>query len=118
MIDEIISIEEVESGDTIDIEVSGDHLFFANDILTHNSQLSRGNLLVSIEDLTEGFMADSWRKVSISDLIVGMAATPEERAANRINFKTLKSRNGIKDEIFPLKIEYEKMTISDLAKKG
>jgi hypothetical protein len=36
-LDEIISIEELYEEEMIDIEVSGNHLFFANDILTHNS---------------------------------------------------------------------------------
>lgn len=116
--DEIIAIEDYAEDDmTVDIQVTGDNLFFANDILTHNSQLNRSNLSVSIDDLTEGFMADSWRKVSISDLLIGMAATPEERQNNRINFKTLKSRNGIKDMIIPLKVVYEQMRIEDLTKK-
>jgi len=36
--DEIIEIIDLgEEGEMIDIEVSGDHLFFANDILTKNS---------------------------------------------------------------------------------
>lgn len=35
--DEIISIEEVGILDTIDISVSGDNLFYCNDILTKNS---------------------------------------------------------------------------------
>ena len=41
--DKIVSIEEVEEGVTVDIEVDGDNLFFVNDILTHNSQLNRYN---------------------------------------------------------------------------
>lgn len=35
--DEIVSIEEVGTLDTIDISVSGDNLFYCNDILTKNS---------------------------------------------------------------------------------
>ncbi len=35
--DKIVSIECIGEMDTVDIEVSGDHLFYANDILTHNS---------------------------------------------------------------------------------
>lgn len=116
--DEIISIEEIDDCMTVDIEVDGDNLFFANNILTHNSQLSRGNLLVGIDELTEGFMADSWKKVGISDLLIGMAATTEERAAGRMNFKTLKSRNGIKDMIIPLNVVYQEMRIDDLTKKN
>ena len=35
--DEIVSIECLGEGDSIDIEVSDDHMFYANDILTKNS---------------------------------------------------------------------------------
>lgn len=35
--DEIVSIVEIGDGDTIDISVAGDQLFYANDILTKNS---------------------------------------------------------------------------------
>lgn len=37
MYDEITTITEIEEDYTIDIEVDDDHLFYANDILTHNS---------------------------------------------------------------------------------
>lgn len=36
LLDEIISIDEYGIIDTIDIELTGDRLFYANDILTHN----------------------------------------------------------------------------------
>ena len=117
MIDEIIKIEEIEEGDTIDIEVDGDHLFYANDILTHNSQLNRNNLSLSIDELTEASIADSWKKIMIADVVIGMAATPEERLNGRINFKTLKNRSGQKDVILPMKVNYPCMRIDDITKK-
>jgi len=116
-IDEIINIEVLDEGETIDIEVDGDHLFFANSILTHNSQLNRGNLSLSIDELTEASIADSWKKIMIADVAVAMAATPEERMNGKINFKTLKNRNGQKDVIIPLRINYPCMRIDDLTKK-
>jgi hypothetical protein len=48
--DEIIGIEKLENDLTIDIEVSGNHLFYANDILTHNS-----NSDVGLENTSESF---------------------------------------------------------------
>jgi len=35
--DEIVSIKRVGEGEMVDIEVDGDHLFYANNILTKNS---------------------------------------------------------------------------------
>uniref|UniRef100_UPI001298EAC6 cyanophage-like gp41-1 intein n=1 Tax=metagenome TaxID=256318 RepID=UPI001298EAC6 len=36
MLKKILKIEELDERELIDIEVSGNHLFYANDILTHN----------------------------------------------------------------------------------
>jgi len=50
--DEIISIDEYEEIETIDIEIdSEDNLFFANDILTHNSGINNTN--PSLTDVSE-----------------------------------------------------------------
>lgn len=81
------------------------------------TQFSKNNLNVSIEELTEFYIADSFKKVMVSDCLIGMAAKPEERAAGMINFKTLKSRNGAKDIIIPLTIDYPKLLIKDLAQR-
>jgi archaellum biogenesis ATPase FlaH len=48
--DEIIEIECIGFQEAVDIEVSGNHLFFANDILTHNSDSD-----VGITDVSESF---------------------------------------------------------------
>ena len=41
MIDEIVSIKKIGIRKTVDIEVDGDHLFYCNGILTHNSAAGR-----------------------------------------------------------------------------
>lgn len=43
MIDEIVSIRYIGEESTIDIDVNGDHLFYANNILTHNSAMEEQN---------------------------------------------------------------------------
>lgn len=48
MWESIVQIEEIGYSDAIDIEVSGNHLFYANDILTHNSSTDIG-----LEDTSE-----------------------------------------------------------------
>ncbi len=115
--EKIISIEELEEGQTIDIQVTGDNLFFANNILTHNSQLQRSAMNLTIDELSEGNMGDSWRKIAISDSVVLAHNTPEERSMGKINFKTVKARNGIKDSIVPLRIVYPEMRVDELRKK-
>lgn len=81
------------------------------------SQFNRGNIGITIDDLTEGFLADSFKKMFSADCLIGMVASPEDRINNRINLKALKNRNGPKDVIFPLNIYYEQLRMSDINKK-
>ena len=82
------------------------------------TQFSRGNLLVNIDSLTEGNLADSWKKMNTADCLIGIHNTPEERAANRLNYKILKCRNGAKDAIIPMNVQYDKLLISDVIRTG
>lgn len=116
--DEIISIEELDEEYTIDISVDGNNLFFANDILTHNSQtnrsVSRDNM--SAEDLTEAVIAESFKKLSIADFMLALVATPEDRVKGNINMKVLKDREGAKDIIIPMKVNYPQLRLYDVGK--
>jgi len=116
-LDEIVDIKYIGTDTTVDIEVDGDNLFYGNGILTHNSQMGRSALNIPINELDEGKIADSWKKIMIADGVIAMAYTAEERKNGRINMKGLKNRNGIKDFIIKLKIKYEILRISDLSKK-
>lgn len=77
------------------------------------SQFNRDALDMTIEELHEGKIADSWKKIMIGDGVIAMANTPEERMNGRINFKGVKNRNGIKDFIIPMRIVYEQLKIID-----
>ena len=68
--DEIISIEDVGELETIDISVSGDNLFYCNDILTKNS----------------------FGLPATADFMVALIATDELKAINQIMIKQLKNR--------------------------
>lgn len=82
MIDTIVQIEELDVDDTIDIEVSGNHLFFANGILTHNQ-----NSDVSLTDT-----ADSAGIIHAADLMLALIRTEELDAMGKIMIKQLKNR--------------------------
>jgi len=112
-LDEIVDIKYLGNNTTIDIEVDGDHLFFADDILTHNSQFNREVLNKPIDEISEGNIGESWKKVKIADCLIAMAATAEERLQGVINMKGLKNRNGPKDFIINMKIIYELLRITD-----
>lgn len=68
--DEIVEIEELGDMETIDISVSGDNLFYCNDILTKNSFGLPATL----------------------DLFLGIISTEELETLGQIMFKQLKNR--------------------------
>ena len=82
MLDEIVSIEKMSIAKTIDIEVSGNHLFYANDILTHNSTTD-----VDLTDTSESFGLPA-----TADLMFALISTEELENLNQIMVKQLKNR--------------------------
>jgi len=85
MFSEIESIEEIGMEETIDIEVSGDHTFYANDILTHNSGFASTDL-----EMTD--ISDSFGTAMTADLIISMIENDDMKLAGKYMFKMLKSR--------------------------
>lgn len=69
---------------------------------------------INIADMNETMLAESFRKMMAADSVIGMAITPEERMKGIIQMKTIKSRSGQKDLIFPLRVDYPKLKISNL----
>ena len=69
---------------------------------------------MTAEEVTEGVLADSFKKLMIADWMLALVNTPEERARGIINFKILKDREGQKDVIIPMKIEYPQLRIYDV----
>uniref|UniRef100_A0A6C0JVG3 Hint domain-containing protein n=1 Tax=viral metagenome TaxID=1070528 RepID=A0A6C0JVG3_9ZZZZ len=84
-LDEIVSIRKIGTEKTVDISVSNDNLFFANDILTHNSGYDNSDV-----DLSN--MSESYGLNSTADLILGLIRTEELDKLNQIMVKQLKNR--------------------------
>jgi len=82
MLKKILKIEELDEREMIDIEVSGNHLFYANDILTHNSS--------SDVDLTD--TSESFGLPATADFMFALIATEELEQSGRIMVKQLKNR--------------------------
>jgi len=81
--DEIIEIEDIDQvRNLIDIEVSGNHLFYANDILTHNS-----NSDVGLEDTSESFGLPA-----TADFMFAIISNDQLAGLNQILVKQLKNR--------------------------
>jgi len=106
-ITKISQIEEIEVDETIDIEVSGNHLFYANDILTHNSSSD-----VDITDTSESFGLPA-----TADLMVAFINTEQLENMNQIMVKQLKNRyNDINtNKRFTIGIDRSKMRLYDVA---
>ena len=81
----IVSIEEVGEVDMIDIEVTGNRLFYANDILTHNS--GYGNSDVELTDTAESFGLPA-----TADLMFALVSTEDMEQLNQLMVKQLKNR--------------------------
>lgn len=84
-LDEIVSITKLEEDYTVDISVSGNNLFYANRILTHNSGISNSD--VGLENISDS--------VGVSFTVDFMAAiiTSEELdTLGQLMIKQLKNR--------------------------
>ena len=92
---EIIAIEENEEEDTYDITLTDEHMFFANDIYTHNSGVNAE--IVTMEAISEAF-----NKCFVADFICSLSRTIEDRNNNTGRLYVAKNRNGADGLIFPL----------------
>ena len=87
VMDEIVSIELVGDEDTIDITVEDTHMFFANDVYSHNSALD--------EDIIEASkVSESYQKVMTADFVMSLSRKVEDKVANTGRFHVIKNRFG------------------------
>lgn len=105
-IDEIIEIEELEEDLTLDITIDNrGHLFFANDILTHNSGYDSS-------ELNLGHIAESAGLSHTSDVIYGIIQDTTMHISNEYFLKLLKIRNGAgKNSRCMYRINYQYMRL-------
>jgi hypothetical protein len=82
MLKKILKIEELDERELIDIEVSGNHLFYANAILTHNSSSD-----VELTDTSESFGLPA-----TADLMFALISTEDLEGLGQILVKQLKNR--------------------------
>lgn len=106
MLDEIISIEKLDIRKTIDIEVDGNHLFYANCILTHNSNSDPG-----LEDTSESFGLPA-----TADFMFALVSNEQLDGLNQILVKQLKNRYSDPNHYkrFVLGIDRAKMRLYDV----
>ena len=102
----ILKIEELDEREMIDIEVSGNHLFYANNILTHNSSSD-----VELTDTSESFGLPA-----TADLMFALISTEDLEGLGQILVKQLKNRYAATDKYkrFVLGIDRSKMRLYDV----
>lgn len=104
--DKIISIEYVGELDTIDISVSDNNLFFANDILTHNCGFDTEN-----PDLTT--ISESIGLAATADFIASVYQNEGDNMANKLRFGLMKNRWGVNNGSNVFRIDYPTLTITE-----
>jgi len=105
ILDEIESIELIGEKETVDITVEDTHMFFANDIYSHNSAAE--------EDIIEGHnIADSFKKVMTADFVLSLSRKVEDKIAGTGRVHIIKNRFGPDGLTFNAKINASNGNIS------
>lgn len=105
--DEIVSIEYVGEEDTIDINVSGNRLFYANGILTHNSAVEE-------VEFDHSHISGGISKINTADNVFGIFTSRSMRENGKYQLQLMKTRssNGVGHKI-DLKFNVESLRIED-----
>lgn len=106
--DEIISIEECGEIEMIDFDVSGNKLFFADNILTHNSAV--GN----VDGVDNSAVSDSMGSVMTADFMLFLLQNDEMKEAGEIVCKCTKNRFTGRTDTWFMNIDYQHMRFSDM----
>jgi hypothetical protein len=106
--DEIISIEEINEVEMIDFSVSGNKLFFADNILTHNSATN------NIDDADNANVSDSMGTVMTADFMLFLLQNEEMKEQKEIVCKVTKNRFAGRTDTWRMGVDYEHMRFHDL----
>jgi hypothetical protein len=88
VLDEIVSIKKIGVKTTVDIEVDGDHLFYCNGILVHNSAAG------DVSDVTEESIQGGISKIQSADNVLAFIPSSGAREVGILKAKWLKSRDS------------------------
>lgn len=107
--DEIVEVNYVGEMPTIDIETNGNHLFFANDVLTHNSSAEE-------IEFDHQHIAGGISKINTADNVLAIFTTISMKESGRYQIQFLKTRSsaGVGSKV-DLKFDPCTLRISDLS---
>jgi len=97
VMDEIVSIELVGEENTVDITVEDTHMFFVNDVYSHNSALEE-------DVIGADKVAEDYSKIMTADFVMSMSRKVEDKIANTGRFHVIKNRFGIDGVTYPATI--------------
>ena len=105
--DEIESIEYLGVEETIDINVSGNRLFYANDILTHNSAVEE-------VEFDHSHISGGISKINTADNVFGIFTSRAMRERGRYQIQIMKTRSssGVGTKV-DLEFNMESLRITD-----
>lgn len=104
LLDEIESIELIGDRPTVDIEVEDTHMFYANDVYTHNSAHE--------EDVIEAHnVADSYRKIMTGDFVFSLSRKKDDKVSNTARIHIIKNRFGADGMTFPTTFDSSNGTV-------
>lgn len=107
--DEIVEITELGYEDTIDIETDGNHLFFANNLLTHNSSVEE-------VEFDHSHISGGLSKIQTADNVIGIFTSRAMRERGRYQIQLMKTRSssGVGAKV-DLEFDVDSLRIRDLA---
>jgi len=93
-LDEIESIEYIGIQDTLDISVTGNHLFYANNILTHNSSVQE-------QEHDHSHISGGISKIQTADNVISIFASTamKERGQYQVQFLKTRSSSGVGSKV-------------------
>ena len=97
LLDEIVSIELIGDDKTIDISVEDIHMFFCNDIYTHNSS-AESEIIVASQ------VSEDYSKIMTADLVISLARPLKTKLGGTGSWHIIKNRFGPDGLTFPSKI--------------
>jgi len=96
-VDEIQSIELIGDTELMDITLEDTHMFYANDIYTHNCGAN--------EDVVQAHnIADSYRKIMTADVVISVSRKTSDKSKGTARFHIMKNRFGADGLTFPAKM--------------
>lgn len=85
--DEIVSIEYIGEQETIDINVSGNRLFYANNVLTHNSAVEE-------IEFDHSHISGGISKINTADNVFGIFTSRHMREKGQYQIQLMKTRSS------------------------